>query len=107
MRTEDYEDWLAKPTREINKKCNSNCELLDEAIKKAGHKSEALKGNATSFNVVIHDQAVNKFQEVGNEILALIDIMTNRQGLTDLLAPNDLVINQNTGELSCRGQNCS
>ena len=94
MRTEDYEYWLAKPTREINKKCNSNHELLDEAIKNAGDKSKALKSNATSFDVAIHDQAVKKFQEIGNEILALIDIMTSRQGLTNLLAPGDLVIDQ-------------
>ena len=80
MRTEEYEDWLGKPTREINKKCNSNHELLDEAIKSAGDRSEAL--------------VVKKFQEIGNEILALIDIMTSRQGLTELVAPGDLVIDQ-------------
>ena len=94
MKTEEYEDWLGKPTRDINKKCNSNRELLDEAIKSAGARSDALKGNATSFNVAIHEQAVKKFQEIGNKILALIDIMTSRQGLAELVAPGDLVINQ-------------
>ena len=90
MRTEEYEDWLGKPTRDIHKKCNSNRELLDEAIKSAGDRSDALKGNATSFDGAIHEQAVKKFQEIGNEILALIDIMTSRQGLVELIAMGDL-----------------
>ena len=36
---------------------------------------------------------MEKFQEIGNEILALIEIMCCRQG-ADLLSPTDLVVDQ-------------
>ena len=93
MRVEDYEAWMIKPTREINKKYMSDQGLLEEALKNAGEKSEALGGNATSFDIIIHDRAVEKFQEIRNEILVLIEIMICRQG-ADLLSPNDLVVDQ-------------
>ena len=35
---------------------------------------------------------VTKFQVIGNEIVALIDIMTDRQGLVELITPGDLTV---------------
>ena len=93
MRMENYEAWMITPTREINKKYVRDQGLLEKALKNAGGKSEALGGNTTSFDIIIHDRAVEKFQEIGNEILVLIKIMICRQG-ADLLSPNDLVIDQ-------------
>ena len=93
MCVEDYEAWMTKSTRELNKKYKSDQGLLEEALKDAGEKSEALGGNVTSFDIIIHDRAVEKFQEIGNEILALIEIICYRQG-ADLLTPNDLAVDQ-------------
>ena len=45
------------------------------------------------FDIIIHDRAVEKFQEIGNEILALIEIICIRQG-ANLLTPTDLVVDQ-------------
>ena len=94
MRIEEHNEWLTKSTRIIHQKCESNRELLNDAIKKAAAKSADLKGNSTSFDVEIQRTAVTKFQVIGNEIIALIDIMTDRQGLVELITPRDLTVDQ-------------
>ena len=91
MRIEEHNEWLTKSTRIIKQKYESNLELLNDAIKKAAAKSVGLTGNSTSFNVEIQRTAVTKFQVIGNEIVALIDIMTNRMG-AELIAPGDLAV---------------
>ena len=94
MMIEEHDKWMTKSTRIIYQKSESNRGLLNDAIKKAGVRSAELKGNTTSFDVEIHERAVTNFQ--GNEIVALIDIMMNRQGLAelDLITPGDLKVNQ-------------
>ena len=92
MRIEEHNEWLTKPTRTIKTKYENNILLFNDADKKAAARSADLKGNSTSFDVKIHEIAITKFQVIGNEIIALIDIMTGRMGLVELIEPGDLAI---------------
>ena len=49
MSPEDYDVWLGKPTKDLNKKCKDNHKLLEGAVKKAGEMGEALGGSSTSY----------------------------------------------------------
>ena len=94
MRIEEHNEWFTKPTRVIKQKYESNIQLLNDAIKKAAAKSVDLKGNSTSFDVEIQKIAVTKFQVIGNEIVALIDIMSSRTG-AELIELGDVTVDQN------------
>ena len=96
MTPEDYDVWLGKPTKDLNKKCKDNHKLLEGAVKKAGEMSEALGGSSTSFNIDLHDRAVKKFQQISNEILTLLGIMLERKGKVgdDLIIAGDQVVDE-------------
>ena len=93
MRIEEHNEWLTKPTRTIKQKYENNILLFNDAVKKAAARSAELKGNSTSFDVKIHEIAVTKFQVIGNEIIALIDIMSDRTG-AELVVLGDLAVDQ-------------
>ena len=91
--SDEYEAWTQKSTHALNQKFVSNQILLEDALKDAATRSEKLRGDATPWDVNIHDRAVEKFQQIGNEILAIIEIICLRQG-AELLTPTDLPVDQ-------------
>ena len=103
MRIEEHNKWLTKPTRAIKQKYESNIQLLNDAIKKAAAKSVDLKGNSTSFDVEIQRTPVTKFQVIGNEIVALIDIMTSRMG-AELIELGDLTVDHSLANDKDKGK---
>ena len=83
-------------THTLNQKSTSNKRLLEDALKEAKIKSEAIKGDATIWDLDIHRQAVDKFQVVANKILAIIEIIMSRKGLPQdqMIAPTNSPVSQ-------------
>ena len=74
-------------------------------MKKASDTGEALKGNATTFDIELYNRTVKKFQQVSVEIVSLIDIMLERRGLNGaaLAVVNDKVVDDTfAGELEVK-----
>ena len=93
----DYEKLTMQTTHTLNQKSTRNQRLLEDALKEAKVRSETLKGDATFWDLDIHKQAVDKFQVVANEILAIVEIVVSRKGLaqSQMIAPNNTPVAQN------------
>ena len=79
MRSDEYETLTQKSTYAVNQKFISNKRLLEDALKDAALKSKQLKGNATIWDISIHNRSIEKFQMIGNELLAIIEIIALRK----------------------------
>ena len=55
MPWDEYESLTQKSTHALNQKFISNQRLLEDALKDAASKSKKLKGDATSWDITIHD----------------------------------------------------
>ena len=71
MDQDDFDAWRTKSTKDLSKKCQDNYKLLDGAIKKASDTGEAMRGNATTFDIELYNRSVKKFQPVSYTHLTL------------------------------------